>query len=293
MPQTRRFVDLHTHSTASDGTLRPVELIASADAEGLAAVALTDHDTIDGLAAAQAAAEQYPQLRFIPGIEVSARPQRGTLHILGLGIEADSPAVTDMAAFFRDARYERNPRILAALAELGVPISMADVLSAAGGAGHDRVVGRPHIGQALVGAGYVRSVPEAFERFLGKGGPAYVERRRMSARRIIEAIHSAGGLAAAAHPVQWNCDNHAQIENALRDLIGAGLDAVEAYHSDHTPALTRGLIDLSRRFGLGVVGGSDFHGPAAKPGALLGRPRVPVAALGEELSRRLLGTPAR
>ena len=277
----RRFVDLHTHSTASDGQLPPAEVVRLADELGLAAVALTDHDTLDGLAEAAEAARDLPRLRFVPGIEVSAVPPSGTLHILGLGVDPASPAIARLAAFLREARQRRNPRILERLAELGLEVPMEDVLAVAGEpqpGGKERVVGRPHVAEAMVRRGLAASPTEAFEKYLARGRPAYVERERMSPRDTIRALRDGGILAVLAHPVQLACDNRAQLETILRSLIGLGLNGIEVYHSDHTPEQTRQYLDLARKYDLAVTGGSDFHG-AAKPDVKMGRPRVPLSVV--------------
>jgi len=286
----RRFVDLHTHSNASDGQVTPAQLVRMAESRRLAAVALTDHDTIEGLPAARRAARGCPSLRFVPGIEVSANLAGGTLHILGLGIDETAQSIQDLAGLLRRARTDRNPQIVARLQALGLDVTMDDVFAAAGGSTEAHVVSRVHIAQALLRKRCVRSVSEAFDRYIAKGKPAYVERRRLDPPETMEAIHGAGGLAVAAHPVQWNCRNRAQTERILRSLIRSGLDGIEVYHSDHSPQQTRAYLDLARRFDLGVTGGSDFHGPA-KPHVKLGRPRVPLAAIDPDFARRLFGQP--
>jgi len=282
----RRFVDLHTHSSASDGQAAPAELVQMAEARRLAAVALTDHDTIEGLPAARQAAHACPSLRFVPGIEVSANLSGGSLHILGLGIDETAPSIQNLASRLRRARTDRNPKIVDNLQALGLDVTMDDVFAAAGGSADAHVVSRVHIAQALLRKGCVRSVAEAFEKYIAKGRPAYVERRRLDPPETVAAIHGAGGVAVAAHPVQWNCRNRAQTERIVRSLIRAGLDGIEAYHSDHSPQQTRQYLDLARRFGLGVTGGSDFHGPA-KPHVKLGRPRVPLAVLDPDFAQRM------
>jgi len=279
----RRFVDLHTHSTASDGDLPPAEVIRLAEREGLAAIALTDHDTTAGLAEASRAAEAFVDLHFVPGIEISARPPSGTLHILGLGIDEASPAIQGVAAFLRNARTERTPRILDRLHSLGAAVEMPEVLREAGG----EVVSRVHIARALVAKGHVGDLREAFGRYLAKGAPAYVERDRPAPGEAIAAVVEAGGVAALAHPVQLECETPERLEQIVRDLKAAGLGAIEAYHSDQTPEYTRVCIDLAREVGLGVTGGSDFHG-RAKAAVRMGRPRVALTALGDELAGGLL-----
>ncbi|MBS3734327.1 MAG: PHP domain-containing protein [Phycisphaerae bacterium] len=282
----RRFVDLHTHSTASDGTLAPADLIRQADRAELAVVALTDHDTVAGLDEARRAAEPLDALQFVPGIELSAQPPSGTLHILGLGIDPSAPAILSVAAQLRQARVRRNPQIVQRLRWLGVPVTMDDVRRAALDAGSEaEVISRMHVARALVRAGWVRDTKEAFARYLGKGCPGYVERERPAPHEAITAIHGAGGLAVLAHPVQLGCTERGELERVVRGLSEAGLDAIEAWHSDHDAEWTRLCVDLADRLGLGVVGGSDFHG-GAKPGVRLGRPRVSVAALSGSLRRR-------
>ncbi|HAU38050.1 MAG TPA: phosphoesterase [Phycisphaerales bacterium] len=285
----RRFVDLHAHSTASDGQVTPEELIRLAEARRLAAVALTDHDTIDGLAPARAEAAKFPALRFVPGIEISAEPPSGTLHILGLGIDERSAPVRAVAQFLRSARDARNPKIVAKLVAMGVGIDMDDVRAAAGAVGSEgEVLGRLHIAEALRRKGVVRDTAEAFQRYLARGAAAYVERQRPSPAEAIAAIRDSGGLAVLAHPVQLGCGNRAQLERLVRQFLRHGLEGIEVYHTDHDAAMTRRCLDLARKYGLCVTGGSDFHG-AAKPDARLGRPRVPLAAIDARFAERLFG----
>ena len=286
----RRFVDLHTHSTASDGSLSPEELVALADRERLAAVALTDHDTIDGLAAARAAARRYPRLQFVTGIEVSAQPPSGTLHILGLGIDEKSRPLLELAEFLRAARTRRNPEIVARCRQLGLNIHMDDVLAAAAACGSSQeVISRLHIAEALRKNRCVRSMQEAFDLYLARGAAAYVERDRMSPGDTIAAIRAAGGLAVLAHPVQLNYGDLEQLERIVRELIDYGLEGIEAYHSNQGGRRVRQYLDLAERFGLAVTGGSDFHG-SGKPNVHLGRPRVPMSVIEEQFAQRLFGT---
>jgi len=288
MAPARRFVDLHTHSTASDGSLNPAQVVERADERDLAAVALTDHDTVDGLAPAGEAAAAFPALKLVCGIEVSARWPDGTLHLLGLGIDPPSQATRDLAAALLGARRDRNPRILARLGELGIPMEMDELLALK----QDRpegepVIGRLHIAQRLVARHVVASIQEAFARYLGPGGRAYVDKERLAPRDVIAAIHAAGGLAVLAHPVGLGCQNAAQLQRAVKDFADDGLDGIEVYHTDHDERQTRQYLDLARQFSLGVTGGSDFHGQG-KPDAILGRPRVPLAVLSERFRQKLL-----
>ena len=273
----RRLVDLHTHSTASDGTASPEVVVALADKRRLAAVALTDHDTTDGLPAAAAAAARFDELTFIPGVELSAVSQGTSYHILGLHINADAPALGAIIRRLRDARRRRNDETIAVLRTLGIDLAPDDLPS------DGRAVGRPHLARALVRRGVARDEADAFDRYL-LPGPAYVKRDRPQPGETIDAIHAAGGVAVLAHPIHLGYANAAQCERIVRSLIGRGLDGLEAYHSDQTPAQTRLLIDLARRLKLVVTGGSDFHGPAYG-GLTLGRPRVPKTVL-EPLGQR-------
>ena len=280
----RNFVDLHIHSVASDGDLAPAEVVHQAESKRLAAVALTDHDTLAGLAEAARAAAGLP-VRFIPGVEISARFSGGTLHILGLGLDPASAVLTETLRGLVQQRNRRNPKMIAKLQALGVDVTMDELRQVAGGADSDTaVLGRLHMAKLICRKGYVRTVTDAFRRYLGYGAAAFVDKERLAPAQAVEAIHAAGGLAILAHPSQLKCANSAQLERAVRWLVGHGLDGVEVYHSDHTPAQTRAYLGLARRLGLLVAGGSDFHG-FGKPEARLGRPRVPLAAVQQLLAR--------
>ncbi len=280
---SRRFVDLHAHSNRSDGTLAPAELVGLADAEGLAAVALTDHDTAAGLAEARTAAADRPELCFVPGIEISAEYPPGTLHILGLGIDENAPALRAITDRLLAARAERNPKMVAKLQAMGVDVDMDDVraeLTAGGDA--PEIVTRLHIAEAVRRKGYARSAQDAFERYVGKGAPAYVDKERVPPGEAIAALRDAGGEAVLAHAVQLRCATGDELAAMVRRLADAGLTGIEAYHSDHSPEQTRRCLGLAAELGLYVTGGSDFHG-GGKPHVRLGRPRVPIAALDPEL----------
>jgi len=281
----RTFVDLHTHSTASDGRDAPADLIALADHAELAAVALTDHDTTAGLAEARLAAEGFPELLFVPGIELSARSAAGALHILGLGIDENSSALGALTADLLDARNQRNPKIIAKLQQLGLRIEMSDVLAMISDTPDSvdrRVVSRVHIAEALGRKGYVHSNAEAFKRYLGDNGKAFVDKERLTPSEVITAIHAAGGLAILAHPVHLHYDNFSQLSVLIRRLVDAGLDGLEVVHSDHSDFQARTYLQLARRLGLSVTGGSDYHGHA-KPHVTFGTPRVPLSLVGDKL----------
>jgi hypothetical protein len=278
----RRLVDLHTHSTCSDGQYPPAEIVRMADRTGLAAVALTDHDTLCGLPEARAAAADLPALRFVSGIEVSAKFPRGTLHILGLGMDEQAPSIGRLARQLREARNRRNPRMIERLRGLGLEVGMEDVLAVAREGDNrdddERIVGRLHMAETLRRKGYARTTQEAFERFVGHGAPGYVDKERMAPGETIRAVREAGGAAVLAHPVQLGLSDDDRLEAAVRDFVDQGLNGIEAYHSDHDARQTRFYLELAERYGLLVSGGSDFHG-AAKPEASLGRPRVPLSVV--------------
>jgi len=277
-------------------------LVALAEDNLLAAVALTDHDTTVGLPAAREAAGALPELRFIAGVEVSADSAGRTLHILGLGIDESSPHLQTLAARLRGARDERNPKIIAKLRALGIEITLEDALAVAADLrgpktpsvargslrddGEAEVLGRPHIAEALRRRGIVPSTREAFERYIGEGGAAYVRRHRPSPREAISAIRSAGGAAVLAHPAQLDCESSAELGGILRDLIHNGLNGIEVYHSDHTSEQIRLYLALAHRYELAVSGGSDFHG-SGKCDPRLGHPRVPASAVTGELAELL------
>ena len=190
------FIDLHTHSTASDGTFTPTKLVHYAKTKGLRALALTDHDCIDGLKEAMAAGKDVG-VEVIPGVELSAEFPNGTMHILGFFVDPSDPIFLQRLATLQEARSQRNPKIVKKLQDLGVKIAYEEVVAASGGG----QVGRPHFAQVLMEKGYVKTIGEAFEKYLRNGGPAYVEKERFSPEGSIALIHEAGGVAVLAHPL--------------------------------------------------------------------------------------------
>lgn len=268
------FCDLHLHSTASDGTDAPHDLPRLCRDAGLSAFALTDHDTTAGLAACAAAAKKI-KIDFVPGIELSANPDLnntgqpvGTLHILGYFIDPQDAGLAAISQRMIDARAQRNPRIIEKLNAQGVRITYEQVLDRAQGlAGTqdgdkpiETIVGRPHIAQVLIDAGYVKSIHEAFTKYLGPAGGAYTRRDRLSAEEAIHAIHAAGGLASLAHPVQLDLPDDAALERFVAKLVDLGLDGIETRHSDHTSDDVERFSRIAERFVLHVTGGSDYHG---------------------------------
>ncbi|WP_300161402.1 PHP domain-containing protein [Solidesulfovibrio sp.] len=259
------LIDLHTHSTASDGSLSPGELVALAAKKGLVAVALTDHDTLEGLPEARAAGEVH-HIDVVAGVELSVADGERSVHLLGLFLPDRPGPLAEALAYLRERRHNRNRRILEKLHALGVPLEYKAVTELAKGA-----VGRPHIAQALLAMGAVTSFKEAFSRYLGAHGRAYVPKDKLTLERAVELIHAEGGLAALAHPYMLGLAGPA-LAAAVERCRNAGLDAIEALYTEHSQAQTLEYLALSRRFGLAVTGGSDFHG-AAKPEVELGRGR--------------------
>ncbi len=261
----QQFVDLHCHSTASDGTFPPAEVVRLAARCGLSGMALTDHDTIGGIAEAAAEAKALG-IDFLPGIEVSSEyPHPGTMHILGYGVDPNSQSLLKLTTQLIEGRDSRNPKIIARLRELGVAITMEEVELEAKSAeaekqGTRKPVGRPHIAAILLRKGYVSSMKQAFDKYLAPGGSAYFDKERLTPRRALEMIHESGGRPVLAHPVQLRTENDGQLERVIKDLKDLGLEGLEVIHSDHDAALVEKYGRLADRFGLLKTGGSDFHG---------------------------------
>jgi 3',5'-nucleoside bisphosphate phosphatase len=261
------FIDLHSHSTASDGTDRPGEVVRQAKQAGLSALSLTDHDTVGGIAEAQHSAREVG-IDFLPGIEISCSyPRPGTMHILGYGIDPASPALTTTLSELIRARNERNDRIIAALNAKGIPITLEQVRAVAtrGDPRNENVtVGRPHIAKVLQMLGVVSNNAQAFRDYLGGNGLVYADKERLTNREAIDLIHSAGGVACLAHAFQLQKDNWAQLRNEIKHLKSLGLDAIEVIHSDHREALVAELSDIAKKLDLLCTGGSDYHGSNKK-----------------------------
>jgi len=267
-----RFVDLHTHSTASDGSRAPADVIREAKRIGLAALALTDHDTIDGIAEATAMGAELG-VRVIPGIELSAVEGDSETHILGLHL-SDMRAMECELVGLRDMRRARAARIVQRLNDLGVRIELTAVLEqAAGGA-----VGRPHVARAMIAEGWAVDFRDAFDRYLGNGRPAYVSKDRLAVVDAIALIHRAGGLAVLAHP------SHTGTRERIESFVNQGIDGVEVRHPSHSADDTARLMALVDHFSLVPSGGSDWHGAAEGP-RTLGMMRVPADWLSRQERR--------
>jgi len=259
------MIDLHTHSTASDGTMTPTDLVRHAKERGIEVLSLTDHDTLSGL---QEAIEEAGRLGigFIPGIEISAEFEPGTLHILGYYVNPSDAPLEERLTWLREGRDNRNVVILQKLSSLGYPLELEDVLVFAQG----ESVGRPHIADAMVAKGYVVDREQAFDRFLAKGGPAYADKERMTAENAISLIKKAGGLSVLAHP-QWLGLERRALSSFVHDLSEMGLAGLEAYYYSHSYDETRFYEILAKEHGLLVTGGTDFHGPGGLKGTEIGK----------------------
>lgn len=258
----RLLIDLHLHTTASDGRLTPRELVARAAAAGVSVMAVTDHDTTAGIAEVRTHADAHGILA-IPGIEITAIHDTRDVHVLGYFFDPFNTALGDFLATQRATRVARLCMIGDRLASLGMPIDMATLLEESSRQA-GKSIGRPKLAKAMIEAGYVADTREAFDKWLGRGCPAFVERDGASPEHIIDIVHRAGGLVSLAHP------GRTVIDGRIAALCDAGLDALEVYHSDHDAATAARYRDLAYARGLLITGGSDFHGDPThglEPGA--------------------------
>ncbi|AVX20236.1 hypothetical protein SAMN02745885_02356 [Carboxydocella sporoproducens DSM 16521] len=258
------MIDLHTHTTASDGTFRPAELVELAYKQGLAALAITDHDVVDGLAEGIARGRELG-LPVISGVEISVEWQGREMHILGYYIDHQHPQLLQNLAQLREFRAQRNPKMVEKLQALGIEITMAEVEAKAQG----QVVGRPHFAAVLLEKGVVSSVNEAFDKYLARGGLAYVPKERLTPREGITLIRQAGGVPVLAHPRYLGLAQ-SQLVDLARELRDYGLAGIEVYYSENSEADTAQARAVAEELGLVMTGGTDFHG-TNKPEIQLGR----------------------
>ncbi|AZN42086.1 PHP domain-containing protein [Paenibacillus albus] len=246
--------DLHSHTTASDGTMRPAEVVALAKERGLSAVAITDHDTVDGIKEALEAGERLA-ITVVPGVEISTIAEGRDIHMLGYYIDWENEDWRAKLGTLVSVRDRRNDMIVEKLCELGCVITMEEVIAEARAKGKDSgSIGRPHIAAVLVNKGYVSSMQEAFDRYLGSDGAAYRNPPRLHPFEAIAWIKEAGGTCIIAHPGLYGNDV------LVEQIIEAGADGIEVYHSDHSEADEARYLALAQRYGLIVTGGSDYHG---------------------------------
>jgi hypothetical protein len=261
-------VDLHSHTTASDGALGPGELVRLAAKHGVHVLAITDHDSTEGLAEALEEAVRHPALTIVPGLEINCDVERGEVHVLGYFVDVAADWFQEFLAGQRAERRARVHRIAARLAELGMPIDPAEVFALV----REGSAGRPHVAQVMVNHGYVRSLREAFDRYLHTNGPANVPRRRLTPVEAVEIIRKAHGVPVLAHP------GLAARDEMIPDLVRAGLMGIETYYAEHSATQTRAYEETCARLGLVATGGSDYHGPQTGRTNPPGTPRVPLSA---------------
>lgn len=246
--------DFHTHSTFSDGQLTPSQLVELAYRNGVRTLSLTDHDIVDGLPEAFEAARRYADLTLIPGIEMSTDVPGNEVHILGHFIDWRDEGFRRRLTSLQDSRLNRARRMVEKLGALGKPVEWERVQEIAG----EGAVGRPHIALALVEAGHVSSVNEAFDLYLSRTGPAYVEREKLSPEEVVHLLHSVGGLATLAHPREL--DAAGTLPSLLEGLVAAGVIGLEVYYQDYLPDEVERFLTIAAKYGLIPMGGSDFHG---------------------------------
>jgi predicted metal-dependent phosphoesterase TrpH len=256
----RLRIDLHIHSTASDGSLAPADIIDHAQKLNLAAIAITDHDSVEGSKEALQIGIP-PSLHFLTGVEISAAhppffPGSGSFHILGYAIHLDNRELNQALGKLQEARKNRNPEILKRLNKLGFRISLEEVNQGVG----EGQLGRPHIAYAMVKKGFVASINEAFDKYLGNEGPAYVDKDRIECEQAIHIIRAAGGVPVLAHPALLNIENNQKLDTLLQNLIKMGMAGIEVYYPGHSPQQIRQYTQLAGKYGLLMTGGTDFHG---------------------------------
>jgi predicted metal-dependent phosphoesterase TrpH len=243
--------DLHIHSTASDGKLTPADVVLEAARRGLSFIALTDHDNIDGIASAQATASAFPQLKVIPGVEISTEVAQGEVHVLGYFIDYTNAEFNAALDRFKNSRLQRGQKIVAKLEKLGIHLDWQRVTEIAGSS----TIGRPHIAQAMLEKGYVNSFKQAFIEYLAHNRPAYVERDKMTPQEAAALIIKAEGLPVLAHPLTIP-----DPEALIAELKAGGMVGLEAYYNGYTPEEVSRLLTLADKYQLIATGGSDYHG---------------------------------
>ena len=261
-----KYADLHVHTIFSDGTYSPEQVIVEASILGFSAIAITDHDILDGIELAIAAGDQYG-VEVIPGVELSAEyklPAKGHLDILGLFIDHKNVALNQALDYLRAERAKRSEKILDKLAEIGIRLSLHEVREASDGS-----AGRPHIAGVLMKRGYVDSVDQAFQKYLKKGAPAFVDKQKLPAVECIKLITEAGGISIIAHPFSLGYSTYDDLGQEILNLKGLGLHGIECYYSNYTDTASRWLREFADKHTMFISGGSDFHG-SVKPDIQLG-----------------------
>ncbi len=276
-----KFADLHLHTMFSDGTFTPEELVLRAQNVGLACIALTDHDSVEGCDRAAAACAAV-KMDFISGAELTAEHKDTEVHILGYFLDTKNPTLLKRIGEFQSVRQSRIREMVAALNKLGIPLKAESVFALA----NCKSPGRPHVARALVKEKLIGNLDEAFEKYLKKGRPAWVPKTKMSALEGVELIHQAGGLAVMAHPGLNRTDD------IIPDLVKAGLDGIECFHTKHSTVMSERYLEIAEKYNLLVTGGSDCHGFSKKQ-PLIGTVKLPyehVEKLKEKVAQRKFAT---
>ena len=261
--------DLHSHTTASDGTYTPAELVKKASALKIEHLAITDHDNVNGVQEALQAG-QKDGVNVIPGVEISVEFQPGTMHVCGYFVDIDNDILNEKLAFVQQARRDRNPKIIEKLNEQGVEITLQEVQEVAG----SDQVGRPNIAKVLIQKGYVNGIKEAFNKYLAKGASCYVNKKRLDLATAIKTIKAAGGIPVLAHPVQLGLNSEAEYYDLFVRLKEAGIAGIEAFSSHHQEKDNQTYYKLAQKLNMLITGGSDFHGK--------NKPKVKLGQFGEE-----------
>jgi len=266
---------MHLHTTHSDGTRTPAQTVEAALACGLAAIAITDHDEVSGVAEAVDTGGRLG-VEVLSGVEITVEHERGQMHILGYGIDRHHVGLLTVLDRLRRSRFERAARMVARLGEIGIEIDFDELVEAAGSGS----IGRLHIARAIYAQGATRSAQEAFNRYIGRGRPAYVDRLRISPQETLDVLHAAGGLTVLAHPKLGGA------EKDIAQLVRLGLDGLEVYHTKHLPADVQRYEDVADQYDLLKTGGSDCHGPSNGQPAIIGTVAVPYTYF-DRIKRRL------
>jgi predicted metal-dependent phosphoesterase TrpH len=255
MAASMNAIDLHVHTNASDGTMTPTEVVSYAKKKGLRAIAITDHDTIEGL---EEGLQEGTKSGFevIPGVELSVDAPAGTMHVLGYFIDHTQPELRDKLHVLQEVRSERNTKMVGKLAALGIAIELSEVKATP----EHGQIGRPHFAHTMVKKGYARNIQDAFDRYLGKGRPAYVEKFRFSPQEAMHFIKKAGGITVLAHPFTLRKTEPGDFEALIRELKEKGLDGIEVYYPEHSDGQKILYRDMAKKYGLVISAGSDFHG---------------------------------
>jgi len=268
-------VDLHIHTTASDGKLSPAEIVKKAAGLGLETIAISDHDTVNGIIPALTAAHVYPKLTVIPAVELSTDVPSGEIHVLGYYIDYTNQEFEADLTRMRNSRLERAHKIIEKLQNLGIKIDYSRVQEIAG----DGTLGRPHIAQAMLEKGYIQEFKEAFNKYIGHGGPAYVERDKLTPTEAVQLIINTGGLPVLAHPL-----TSGNVETMIIELKAAGLVGMEVYYAAYSFEEVSPLLGLAYKHGLIATGGTDYHGIENNSETIMGGVDVPVKAV-EQLTK--------